>query len=1374
MGHTLYNEVTAVTGIGYHTNRVLGKLESPELNLPYSLEDIKISHNDFAVTEVYNDSIRKLYRNYLYLIANAEIVTTSSPTSAAAEYINVDSDFTATFVNTSLNPASGNSLSSMYADIETHITKKIDSNHFVYFTYSKGDSVVIESTTGLGTSSIKSILSGNFVEYNPTHKPQNPPVTHLGFKFKRVVSVDIVDEFLFVLDRGNLTLFKFDISGLLTNDAVVQRTGINDPDNPGRVLLKTLGGTQYTEVKNRLVDPVSVSIHNKKLYVLDNGTRSIKIYDLDFNYLDEIKHGPLYDNEMNDKPVSFVIDQLSDTDSTSRGYILTNKGKIFEYDPITNIIGSPVSIFESYIPYEIYVFSEDRTPPTAVQQKLYKPEGSNFKKIVNSKSSKDILYVATNRNIYKIYKTSLDTPITVLDFDTSTITDGAGWNGPVNLTTDFRDISSQTIASFDTVLYDGYDYMAVTTTTLSTTVSAVGHTAGAPLSGHKTSTYLFKDKNITTKLYNESFYTNYFTLSDIYVLPQEIVNNITFNKTTKKLIYNHYSFLENLNKKIYTYFIKANLGTSVVPAICTVNDYGFERLSTFDNNDEFYIGVNEPLLTDVVNRPIELLYKQQETLFDFIKESQLNTDPPSSVNTRLPGKGELATSVVSLDIGSIEVTSGDVVRIGISRRNLVSVDNNSCAIEFYTTRGVNVDEYSYEEILETEPSVARFEAGVTNITIEIGTNRFFAKSPNGTLIDEEDYNKNPAAYNRTFTFKIKEIADGEGNCIIDEDDLNSITGTAVKIKPDFRTYDITLAGDTSFTNPDCASDSNNYVARIEVKRHASHGDYSLSAACNIRTNAPEPPWPADMDWLPKIPDVNDRYSIYSVDSITGDRDVHADFPPVPGGTDFMQVSAAQLPNTSTIFFQPGVSSIVFDLSAENIDYDKNHDSGGQIDVMLWNPTFNAVIDAATKDTRAQDIKAHQKKSVTLLEQYKTIHLHVSSISAMHRVDSHNATNQTLLSCINIWEALSASESSDHAGSNAFRDVSGTHPISACFTIDQATAAAALSVISTSDTLPALYFKPTNNLTFKYCNNQIDIVVKNSDNAIVGKGGKGGNGLAVENVRDGSGGTRFDNEEDRVYIGEWDDETLTTWSGTSGGPALSGFDSYFKQKILITNNGKVYGGAGGGGGGLPAVSAAAMPEHTWPLWFGCGGGGGAGIHGLNVGAGGSAAVNSLSSQASLGDRLRAFVQDGAAATVTDPGIGQGGTGGTWDTTGQHYPEIELRPAIMADEDTTAAVAISSTVTLFRSMTGNPGGALGEPGKGDGAVANYYTLDSDLSLPLMDRVSSTITKTDLSYNNVLSNYKLRVGGEAGNIVTVTDSTASAPVTAGSGTFHGTGNY
>ena len=63
---SLYNEVTAA----YSSDRVLDKLSNPLTGLPYSIDDIKISHNDFAIADIYNDSIKKLYSNYLFLIAN--------------------------------------------------------------------------------------------------------------------------------------------------------------------------------------------------------------------------------------------------------------------------------------------------------------------------------------------------------------------------------------------------------------------------------------------------------------------------------------------------------------------------------------------------------------------------------------------------------------------------------------------------------------------------------------------------------------------------------------------------------------------------------------------------------------------------------------------------------------------------------------------------------------------------------------------------------------------------------------------------------------------------------------------------------------------------------------------------------------------------------------------------------------------------------------------------------------------------------------------------------------------------------------------------------------------------------------------------------
>ena len=210
--------------------------------------------------------------------------SSSSPISSVGDLRIDKNTYTASLCtagSTAAISTSADTLSSMNSGIETHIAKKIDSNNFVYFHYSTGDSVVVESTTEFG--SFQTILSGNFVEhYDPTTS------TGIQYKFKEVVSVDIVDEFLFVLDKGNLTLFKFDISGLITNDTVVRRKNLKDVQHPGRFLLKTLGGTEYTQVKNRLVDPVAISIHDKLIYILDNGTRSIKIYDLNFNYIKDI------------------------------------------------------------------------------------------------------------------------------------------------------------------------------------------------------------------------------------------------------------------------------------------------------------------------------------------------------------------------------------------------------------------------------------------------------------------------------------------------------------------------------------------------------------------------------------------------------------------------------------------------------------------------------------------------------------------------------------------------------------------------------------------------------------------------------------------------------------------------------------------------------------------------------------------------------------------------------------------------------------------------------------------------------------------------------------------------------------------------------
>ena len=71
MASSVYSEVTSVSTYGYERDRVLDKLQVASKDLPYSVDDITISHNDFAVADVYNDSIRTVSYTHLTLPTKA-------------------------------------------------------------------------------------------------------------------------------------------------------------------------------------------------------------------------------------------------------------------------------------------------------------------------------------------------------------------------------------------------------------------------------------------------------------------------------------------------------------------------------------------------------------------------------------------------------------------------------------------------------------------------------------------------------------------------------------------------------------------------------------------------------------------------------------------------------------------------------------------------------------------------------------------------------------------------------------------------------------------------------------------------------------------------------------------------------------------------------------------------------------------------------------------------------------------------------------------------------------------------------------------------------------------------------------------------------
>ena len=788
---SVYPEVTAA----YSRDRVLEKFDTTLNTLPYTLDDVKISHNDLLLAEVYNDTIRKLYSNYLFLIANAEITTKTSPTTALKSY-----NFTGAFTAPASSPGTTTSGTTSLSTInELHFLKRGNTNEKIVFSYGTDNSLIFKISENNQT--ITSLLSGNKVEFNKQ------------FEFSNVVSVDSFNNFLFILDKGNNTLFKFDVSGLIYSDPPVERNSI-DSDLPGRFLLKTIGGKGKVNRKNKLTNPSSISIFNEKIYVLDNGNFTIKIFDLNFNFINSYTDKEIFDYDL----ISINVSETSDLDSSGKIFILGKSGSIITCDTDFNNI-TVFDIFSNYT---------SRLDPA----KIYN-EKSNFKKIISSPSQKNILYVTTNKSIVKLYKTNLTIPISFYD------------NSVFSLNTNYEFIDSLDVDSIS-----GVDNLVL-----------FSH-----LSSGETRYSLFKDKNETNKLYHENFYTNYFSLSDITVKPQELVNAISFNKTTEKLLYNHSSFFENINKKIYSYYTDTR-----VPEICTVVESTYSVPSNFSVTSDFYIGVNEPLLTDVINRPIAKLYNQQEALFDILKEDFLNTNPPANIPEVLPSSVDIDDlPVIRFAVGTANptpVVAGEFVSLTATRNK---ADRES-DFKIYTTAGTGTLTSDYSHISTDDSPIYTFKYGETNINIDIGTTHFYGGA------------------NKSFTTSLYAPSGG----II----LQTEATRDVIINGTSNLYTVSLS---TFNEPPVAVE-NGSPARFAVIRTSSDGTYTQDTSVNIFTS--------------HVSTSDDDIVTISTDgTYKGSLDDFGNFPGFAPENNY-QVFANTL-SGGTVVFTENVSAVFFDVSAK--------------------------------------------------------------------------------------------------------------------------------------------------------------------------------------------------------------------------------------------------------------------------------------------------------------------------------------------------------------------------------------------------------------------------------------------------------------------------
>lgn len=214
------------------------------------------------------------------------------------------------------------------------------------------------------------------------------------------------------------------------------------------------------------------------------------------------------------------------------------------------------------------------------------------RKIFFSKNNSNIYYVATTYNLYKYYNAGPDVPIGEFNFNSTNITYLTGANA-------FTEPDGQI---WDASILDennNYDSLFLLTKLTYNRDLGSGDYSGVD------KILRCNEPNSRYKLLENELYES-FDLNDIRVSGQYF-NNLTLNKSFKKIIYNLDIFSSYLQSRfVYAYDDQDDLkSTGRVPLTAT---------PSFNKDENMYVGSNEVVTPQVLNRCISSILQYQEYL----------------------------------------------------------------------------------------------------------------------------------------------------------------------------------------------------------------------------------------------------------------------------------------------------------------------------------------------------------------------------------------------------------------------------------------------------------------------------------------------------------------------------------------------------------------------------------------------------------------------------------------------------------------------------------------------------------------------------------------------------------------------------------------
>jgi hypothetical protein len=206
--------------------------------------------------------------------------------------------------------------------------------------------------------------------------------------------------------------------------------------------------------------------------------------------------------------------------------------------------------------------------------------GEYCNKIKISYNDSNIVYVSTTKNVYKLFLNKLQNKIGKFIWGNTTI-------------------SSVSSLSFSSIITDNnYDYIMI----------------------YDTNRFmLFQEQNDLTSTLQKNHFSIY-NESNI-LLQKDYVNNITFNRMLYKLLYNHDIFVSFIQSKLSYNYTNYDLLLDSVSVLSVDDVSNIRKEKTLD----YFVGVNENISPQVVNRVFKKILDYQHTILSIIEPTIINT-----------------------------------------------------------------------------------------------------------------------------------------------------------------------------------------------------------------------------------------------------------------------------------------------------------------------------------------------------------------------------------------------------------------------------------------------------------------------------------------------------------------------------------------------------------------------------------------------------------------------------------------------------------------------------------------------------------------------------------------------------------------------------